>query len=53
MKFNPATQKFEPEIPVKKKGKKVKIKWTWELIAVILGLMILFGILFLAIYFSV
>lgn len=46
MKFNIALQKFEPELPIKRKGKKVKIKLGWELIVIILGLMLMFGLLF-------
>ena len=54
MKFNPATQKFEPKLPTKKKGKKFKIKWSWKLISItIIGLILIFGVLFLAVYSSI
>lgn len=43
MKFNLALQKFEPELPTIKSGKKVKIKLTWELITIITVLLSILG----------
>ena len=53
MKFNIGLEKFEPELPIQKIGKKVKIKFSWELVTIIIGLIIMFGILILALYFSI
>ena len=47
MKFNAGLEKFEPELPITKKGKKVEIKFSWELIVIIFGLIFIFGFLFL------
>ena len=46
MKFNAGLKKFEPELPITKKGKKVEIKFSWELIVIIFGLIFIFGFLF-------
>ena len=46
MKFNPGLHKFEPDLPIKRKGKSIDIKLNWELVGIILGLIILFGFLF-------
>ena len=46
MKFNAGLEKFEPELPIIKKGKKVEIKFSWELIVIIFGLIFIFGFLF-------
>ena len=36
MKFNPATAKFEPELPVRKTRKKFKLKMSWLLLLILL-----------------
>ena len=54
MKFNPGLEKFEPKLPARRIGKKFKINVDLRgLIIIILGLILMFGILFLAIYFSI
>ena len=46
MKFNAGLEKFEPELPIIKEGEKVEIKFGWELIVIIFGLIFMFGFLF-------
>jgi len=35
-RFNPALQKYEPILPVKRKGKEIKFKDAWQWILIIL-----------------
>ncbi len=51
MEFNPGTQKYEPVLPLKKTGKKVKIKMS--LINKIIGITILALMIILIIYLSI
>ena len=44
MKYNPAFQKFEPELPTNNKRKsKFEVNWKWLILFIIMGL-IVFGI---------
>ena len=49
MKFNTGLHKYEPELPLKKVGKKpqLKIGWTWW-ITIAIVVIVLVGVLFLA-----
>jgi len=40
MKFNPGTKKYEPSLPIVKKGKKVKLKDIWKIIIFLLILIL-------------
>lgn len=47
MKFNPGLQKYEPTLPILKKGKKPKIKVDWSIIILlILAILALLTIIF-------
>ena len=46
-KFNPGTQKYEPELPSRKgRTRKVKIKWGWLLILIILIALLSWSLLY-------
>ncbi len=53
MKFNPGFKKYEPELPVKKSNKKLKVKVDWRfIILVIISIIILTGFVFLVSKFN-
>jgi len=41
MKFNPGKQKYEPNLPLTKKGEKPKIKINWHLMSLIIILLLI------------
>ncbi len=53
MEFNPGTQKYELVLPLRKTGKKVKIKVSWKwIILLIIALIILIGASLLALKYG-
>lgn len=45
MKFNPGLKKYEPELPLRKRGRKVQSKVDWKWILIILGSLIIIGLM--------
>jgi len=52
MKFNPALNKYEPDLPLKKSKQKTYVQWKSLIALIVLLILIFLVVLFINFYFS-